>query len=215
MCRNPIVCIRIQVIQIKFCFKSLISQSLPNFKGQFSQKRKLVVTTILHWTSDIRIAHKIIFVFCDFFFLTISLSFRKIIIFPSFPFQLASISFLKNFVRTDDDMFKNATVLQRCYDVLSFIRRLLRLHTRWMCQGQTTPAIVPLPDSLTQCTTGLKMKELFSTTLGFLLLLLFGNFCCCFIGNFHNAPFSCFSTLFFLLNKHNFHNILKENNRPL
>ena len=60
MCCNTIVFFKIRVITFKFCCNTMISQPIPNFKSQISQKKKkkknptkLVVTTILHWTSDI------------------------------------------------------------------------------------------------------------------------------------------------------------------
>ena len=38
MCCNPTVCFEIRVIKVKFCRHYMISQPLPNFKTQFSQK---------------------------------------------------------------------------------------------------------------------------------------------------------------------------------
>ena len=50
---NPTFCLKNRVIKFKFGCNYMISQPLPNFKTQFLKKRKLVVTTILHWTSEL------------------------------------------------------------------------------------------------------------------------------------------------------------------
>ena len=41
MCCNLTVCSKIRVIKFKFCCNPMISQPLPNFKSQFSQKEEV------------------------------------------------------------------------------------------------------------------------------------------------------------------------------
>ena len=48
----PTICFQIRVFKFKICWNSMISLRLPNFKTQFLKERMLVVTTILHWTSE-------------------------------------------------------------------------------------------------------------------------------------------------------------------
>ena len=41
MCCNPTVCFKFQVIKLNFCCNSTISQLLPNFKTQSSEKEEV------------------------------------------------------------------------------------------------------------------------------------------------------------------------------